>query len=450
MKLTSVSLVITFVVTIFLPGCQKKTTSEPGETYFADIHIAPNTDPTEVWAYIVFDRVAQLDNPAGLAHYAEHLVALNSIVDDVDSPDRHANAYTSPLTVGYHIKGPREDLNGIIKKLSGVFDPLKLHPDFAQQEIGIVEREYDLGVINNVDYLAYESMSPFLYEGNAIAVSVISTPQNIRTYSYEKAKTYYDATHLRKAAVLLVQGNVTKQEVSTAVSASGLTPLNSESITKIKPEAFKLAEPESRLFEFNVASAEPRISFRKIVRLDKPIDYDLLDLQTRQLASALAANLPGGLAGELRYDNFVARSFTINLEAIDEQHVQIWFYATLDNGVSFEQLQSTFEEALKVSSEGIPASTYERIKMRTKQYWLDWEDSDAVTEWMQEHARHRVSVLRSPASEKSLKQMSEQITLEDINRLVKALQNPGRQAIAYIGKSSVDSSDSESDTNTGG
>ncbi len=420
-------------------GCQ--TPQNNNATYFNQVHVAPHVDPTEVWAYIVFDRVAEKDDPAGLAHYTEHLVALNSIVGESDSPARHANAFASQTSVGYHLKGAKENLNPIIKKLTGVFDPLTVDPLFAKQEIDIVHREYDLSVINNVDYLAYEVMTPFLYSGNAIGRSVISNPEVIKTFSYDKAKAYYAATHLRRAATLLVLGDVTKRDVHAAVKASGLSPLAAESITEIKPGAFKLDKAESKIFKFGHISAEPRMSFRKIVKLDKPVNFDLLDFQSRLLAATLETKLPGGLAGPLRHDEFVASAYEVYIEPLDEEHIQFWIFATLGGGVSFEQLQSTFETAFKRSAEGIPDDTFKRMKQRSRQYWLDWDDNDAVTEWMQDHAQRRVAMLRQPASKATLKKLTEQITVDDINDLLKALQKPGRQAVAYIGKPSGQSHD---------
>lgn len=417
---------------IAITSCQPSPNNNA--TYFNQVHVAPHVDPTEVWVYIVFDRVAEKDNPAGLAHYTEHLVALNSIVGETDSPARHANAFASQTSVGYHLKGAKENLNAIIKKLTGVFDPLALDPLFAKQEIDIVHREYDLGVINDVDHLAYEVMTPFLYSGNAIGRSVISSPEIIRTFSYEKAKAYYAATHLRRAATLLVLGDVDKSEVYAAVKASGLSPLAAESITEIKPVVFKLAKAESKVFKFAHINAAPRMSFRKIVKLDKPINFDLLDFQTRLLAATLETKLPGGLAGPLRHDEYVASAYDVYIEPLDEEHIQFWIFATLGNGVTFEHLQSTFEAAFKRSAEGIPDNTFKRMKKRTRQYWLDWDDNDAVAKWMQEHAQRRVAMLRQPASKTTLKKLTEQITVDDINNLLTALQKPGRQTVAYIGK----------------
>jgi len=439
MKFISTSFALSIIVTSALIACTNES-SDSGEVYFADVHISPYTDPASVQAFIVFNLLAENDISGELAHYTEHLVALNSIIDDIDSPDRHANAYAGFHTVGYHITGPKEDLHGIIKKLTGVFDPLKVKPDFARQEIDIVMREFDLRTINNVDRRSGALATAFLFKGYEKGTSVVSTPQIIKSLSYEQAKAYYAVSHLREQAVLLVQGDVSDQEVSAAIRASGLPPIEAVAINEVKPDQFELAEPDSKVFRFALASAEPRISYRKIVKLDEPVNYDLLDFQSRQLAATLETNLPGGFAGPLRYENFIARSFGVYIEPIDEQHIQFWLKATLDSGVSFEQIQSSVEAAIKTAGDGIPANTYDRVKMRTKQYWLDWEDEDAVTEWMQRHARKRVGDLRQPASVDSLKKLSKQVTLNDINVLLKALQKPGRQATVFIGNPSGASS----------
>jgi hypothetical protein len=229
---------------------------------------------------------------------------------------------------------------------------------------------------------------------------------------------------------------VSDQEVSAAIKASGLSPIEAQSIIDVKPDPFELAEPESKVFRFAVASAEPRIIYRKLVKLDEPINYDLLDFQSSQLSAALHTNLPGGFAGALRYEKFIARTFGVSIVPIDEQHILFSLEATLDSGVTFAQIQSAVEVALKTAGDGIPADTYDRVKKRSKQYWLDWEDEDAVIEWMQMHARHRVENLRQPATVDALKKLSKQVTLNDINVLLKALQKPGRQATVFIGKPS--------------
>ncbi len=400
--------------------------------YFAEIHIAESAIKSQVQAFIIFNRVPELDSPAGLAHYTEHLVALSALADDFKAADRHANAYTSATTVGYWVKGSKDDLPLMIENLGGVFDPISIDIEFANEEADIVRREYDLRAGDNINYSALVAMTPFLYEGNSIGDWLSSTPQSIASLDYDQAVNYYNATHQQSSAVLLVLGDVSEAEVQKAVEASSIQPLTNTA-AKIQPNSITLSDPDTRNFTFKKASAEPRIIFRKIVTLEKAVDFDLLEFQTSQLSAILYANLPGGIAGALRYDNFIARSFELSVYPLDEKTIEIWFNANPDTDVSFNTLLSAFEDALTVAGNGIPESTYKRVLARSKQYWVDWQDEDATAEWMSFYAHSRVTNLRSPLPEKDLREMSEQVSLIDINALLKALQKPGRQSVAYIG-----------------
>lgn len=406
--------------------------SKPTPRYFADIHIGPPTNPAQVQAFIIFDRVAKLDSPAGLAHYTEHLVAMSALADDFNAADRHANAYTSNVSVGYWVKGPKEDLPLMLENLGGVFDPISIDVKFANEEVDIVRREYDLRREDNINYSTYEAMTLFLYEGNDIGGLSHSTPESIALLDYEQAVVYYEAAHQQASGVLLVLGDVSERELQKALDASGIKPLTVPD-AEIKPNAFVFAGPETKNFIFEKETAEPRIVFRKIVTLDKAVDFDFLQLQTSQLSAVLDTNLPGGIAGPLRYDNFIARSFEIIIYPIDEQSIELWFVASPDKKVSFEQLQLAFEDTMKSAGDGIAASTYKRVQDRSEQYWVAWEDEDATTKWMSEYVENRAKSLRSPLSLKELKKMAEQVTLEHTNTLLTALQKPGRQSVAYIG-----------------
>ena len=413
-------------------GYQFYSKQTPALQYFADIHIGPSQNAAQVEVYIIFDLVPELDSPPGLAHYTEHLVAMSALIDDFNAADRHANAYTSGTSVGYWVKGPKEQLPVILENLGGVFDPISLDIGFANEEVDIVRREYDMRSISNLNHTVYMAMTPFLYKGNAVGGLPYSSPASIAMLDYDQAVTYYEATHQQSSAVLLVLGDVSEREVQKALKSSGIKPLAGPA-ANVAPAPFKLAEPDTKQFQFKRKTAEPRIVFRKIVTLDTAVDFDYLQLQTSQLQSVLDTNLPGGIAGPLRYDNFVASSFYLSLFPVDEQNIEIWFEANPDTGVTFEQLQLVFEDALKAAGNGIPVSTYERVQARSEQYWVDWEDEEVTTEWMSAYVEARVKNLRSPANIKELKKMTEQVSLDHMNALLAALQKPGRQAVAYIG-----------------
>jgi len=405
------------------------------KNYFAELFIGESEDPSSVTVYFVFDRDVEKDSPTGLAHYTEHLVALNSFAQDILPANRHTNAYTNSLAVVYSKKGPKKELVNILEKLSKVFEPLTLDSNFATEEVDIVLREFDIRMANSLDNQSYSLTTAFLYQGNAQAILPLGTQENIASLSYEKARAYHKATHRQSAAMVLVLGDVSRREVHRAIESAGIQPLTTLPETQPRPAPIALRSPATDRVINDSPDAEPRINVRKVVALEQAVNFDLLEFQTEYLRAILDTNLPGGVAGPLRYDNFIARGFTVAVYPVDERHFEIWFDASPDSGVSFAQLQLAFEKALESAATGIPANTFERVKKRLVKQWPDWKDNKDSREWMAGYAHRRVSALRKPASREELKTMSTQVTLEDIDRLLQALQKPGRKSVVYIGNS---------------
>jgi hypothetical protein len=202
----------------------------------------------------------------------------------------------------------------------------------------------------------------------------------------------------------------------------------------VPPPAFELQAPDNRIFSYPLSDVAPRMTWRRVVTLPEPVDFDLLDVQTSLLRDILDTNLPGGIAGPLRFDQPVARSFSVSISPIDEDNVEIGFTAEPDAGVSFAELQSAFEAVLAASAKGIPPETYQRVHKRFSDYWPDWTDEDAVGDWMADYVLRRVGALRKPLTEDQLNALAGKLTERDINALLKSLAGPGRTAVTRIGK----------------
>jgi predicted Zn-dependent peptidase len=316
--------------------------------------------------------------------------------------------------------------------LKVVFDPIDLPQEFAETERDIVLREYDLRMANNPDAQAAEEMEAFLYEGNAIAASVIGTPTEIKAVTFDDAKTFHAETHRPERARLVVTGDVTERQLAKAMAEAGFPDLDANR-EDIAPPPFTLAEPETRIFRYPAPAAAPRMTWRKVVALAEPLDFDLLEAQTAFARDLLDTNLPGGLAGPLRFDAFVTKNFAISIAPVDETHIELIFSAEPDKGIGFATMQSAFETALAASAQGVPTATHDRVRERFKGFWPDWSDDEETARWMANYTLARVSVLREPKTERQISKVDAQIEAADINAILAALAGPGRTAIAFIG-----------------
>ena len=369
-----------------------------------------------------------------LLHYAEHLAWMNAVGANARDADRHSNAWTSDRAVSYWLSGAPEDLPDLLETLSGVFDPIKLPREFAEQERDVIVREYEYRVAGNPDAQATKTMDAVLYEGNAIAASVIGTPDEIMALDYDEARALHAETHRPDNATLVIIGDVTGREVRRALRDAGWDE-SEEGRAEIAPPSFDLAAHAETTLRKPWPKAAPRLLWRRVVALTEPVQFDLLEARVALLRDILDTNLPGGLAGPLRFDAAVARSFDIQVWPIDEDNVEISFTAAPDRDVSLSVLQAAFEETLAETAEsGIPEATYSRVLNRFDGFWPDWDDTDETARWMADYVLDRVSVLREPLSERELKRLARNLSLETTNALLRQIAGRGRTAAAFIGQ----------------
>jgi hypothetical protein len=394
-----------------------------------DVHLVPQHESNTVVLTLLLPEGA---GGQVLAHYTEHLAWLPNIGRNSRPEDRDSNAWTNDYAVGYWLSGPPEDLPDMLRQLKVVFDPIDLPQEFAETERDIILREYDWRIANNPDAQAAEEMDAFLYDGNTIAASVIGTPEQIKALTYDDAKAFQAETHRPERARLVVVGDISEAKLRRTMEAVGFPDLDANR-EDIAPPPFTLAAPEARILHYPDPNAAPRMTWRKVVALPEPVDFDLLEAQTALARDILDTNLPGGLAGPLRFDAFVTKSFGISIVPINEQHIELIFSAEPDKGIGFAVLQSAFEAALATSAEGVPTATDERVRERFKGFWPDWSDDDKTAQWMANYTLSRVSVLREPKTERQMRKLDAQIDAADINSILAALAGPGRTAIAFIG-----------------
>ncbi|TQM90452.1 insulinase family protein [Roseinatronobacter monicus] len=392
-------------------------------------HITPTDTAGRAEVILRIARPFDPDEQVGLAHYAEHLAWYSAIGEEARGPDRHSGAWTSHRAVFYSLSGKPEDLPELTATLARVFDPITLAPRFAEEEREIIHREYQMFLGQNVGARADEALSEILHAGTPLGPSIIGTPEQIGALDYDAARAWHSATHLPENAAFIFRGDVGRLQVWCVLMGLQLD-LTGDART---PPAYDMGQDLVHLAEFPDPSAAPRMIWRRVVALDTPVPYDLLEAQLAHLRAMLDTNLPGGLAGPLRFDARIAREFRLDLTAIDERHIELRFQASPDTGTSLPGLRAAFEAALdEIAASGIPVPTYTRVMGRMDRYWPNWSDRDNTRRWMADYTTDRVLALRDPASKRVLQEIPPHITRESVNTILAALSQNGRTAIAFI------------------
>ena len=294
-------------------------------------------------------------------------------------------------------------------------------------------RKYEFRMASNVDAHAKETVDASLYRGNAIAASVIGTPEQIKVLDYDDARALHAATHVPENARLVVIGDVSRRQVRRAMRASDWPEPEGDRVD-IAPPPFDLMAPEAAALRYPEPDAAPRLIWRRVVILPELNQFDLLEAQTALLRDILNTSLPGGLAGPLRFDAAIARNFDMQIWPIDADNVEISFSAVPDTGVPLTELQTAFEVVFSyIATNGIPAAKYSRVLDRFDGFWPDWDGEDETTRWTADYVLDHVSELREPLPKRELQRLQRRLSLDTTNTLLRQLAGEGRTAVAFIG-----------------
>ncbi|EFO28648.1 hypothetical protein TRICHSKD4_6022 [Roseibium sp. TrichSKD4] len=276
-------------------------------------------------------------------------------------------------------------------------------------------------------------MDKIIYGNGTLSRSVIGEPSIIAKYSSGLASDLHRQSHIVQQATLLVYGNVTKAQLKGVL---GSLPIQEDFQHPLDPTATEDWVEEGFVTD-RVSISQADLSeyvflYRKLVPLvscDTPVRCAMV---AQIVKNALDSALPGGLAGPLRFDQFVARSFSFHIDLIKNHYIEVSFTAHPDNGVSLEALETEFRSTLETTLEsGLTQATFERVKSRLTGQLKSVLDRDRP-------AYNRDLILDQLMAGKPTfslaDQMSavEEVQLEDVNQFLKSLLAKGRETTRLV------------------
>jgi predicted Zn-dependent peptidase len=381
----------------------------------------------------------------GLAHYVEHLAWLNAYKDSQRS-QRHSNAFTDSTSTHYISLETEASLATQLHSLVGVLRPISLPVDFMEQERTIVEREFDLRVSEDPFDAIRDERVELLFGQGPISRSVIGTKSEIRTFSLDDARKLHAATHTMDKATLLIWGNVSKEEAEAAIVNVG-TKAELASKTKIAPADNIQLYPFIGYARIVKSVQLPKIAgesllFSKLIQLEKPIDREKLEFTADALRLILDSTDEGGIAKDLRFDNFIARNYAIDINVLSDRVVELSFEATPDRGVMLEKLQSSFEDVIKkLADKGVSASSFTKV-----QSLYQAPDEKDLPRKMFDYAFDTIIKREVPTDYNIYLDKRSKVSRSNVDQLLKAIAGDGRVVAFHIGPVSTPALDSLSTT----
>ena len=400
---------------------------------FSEVIQIRNPGVEDVFLYLVFPSGEASNNfDEGLAHYVEHLAWLSTFGGDHNERMRHSNAWTNHFSTGYWHKTVDDDLHRALRALMGVANPLSVKDDFALEERGIVLREYDYRVAESPLYSVFRDMDRALYGDGALARSVIGEPEVIVDYSLEDAASFHKQSHALSDATLLVYGGVGEGRLEAALAS-----LSIEGVSTLPSNLPSIRLVEDGIVQDRIALSLAELSdntflYRKLVSLDVCDTAAGCAILAQLAENALGSSLPGGLAGPLRYDEFVARSFSFDITVIGEKYVEVFFIGHPDVGVSLETLEDAFQAALHGSLiSGLPQETFDRVASRLAGQFDSILERDRPSYDRDMVLNQLMSAAPVFSLEDQIKAV-EDVRLKDVNEFLNSLLVDGREVTRLV------------------
>ncbi len=399
---------------------------------FDSVYLLQDPDASSITvALTVLAGEVDVTGPEGMSHYLEHLMFWHA--DNVRGKQIHArggNAWVDGYITSYYNEGEVEDFDDMLEFVKRLFELPSLEKAFMIRERSVVAREYDLRVSENPDERVYTAIRRDLYNDLALSRSVIGTPESIHSLTLSNAFEFHRNYYHPANSVLFLSGDLEKTAAEAAVNQyfSGMEagPKHAAQWREAKiEEATDTAKP------FTDAQVNhERLLYLALSQWPEG-QTDLANWYTLWvLQSVLDSALEGGLARPLRMDNFVLRSFGLNLRAYLAGYFEFEMYAEPDRGVSLEQASSAIAETLEaLVRDGIPEETLERVRSRMLQTQLRKND-DFDSHYFRMSAQ--LSSGLSPTGSKQHLEYLKNVSLNDVNELLRALATPVRRAVAHI------------------
>lgn len=433
---TTTQFLMLSVVTILIPfQLQAELLKLDTDVGFDSVYLLNNPDASTITvALTVLAGEVDVSGPEGLSHYLEHLMFWHA--DNVDGQQIHArggNAWVNGIITSYYNEGEAADFDNMLEFVRRLYEKPTLNKDFMIRERSVVAREYDLRVSENPGRRIRTKIRRDLYNNLALSRSVIGTPESIHSLTLAKAFELHKNFYHPGNSVLFLSGNLNKEEAEAAVN-NHFAKIEPGSRHKADWRNARIKENSHTVKEFT----DPQVKHNRLIYLA------LAEWPNRQtdianwytlwvLDSILDSALEGGIARPLRMDNFVLRSFDMDLRSYLADYFEFTLIAEPDRGVSLLQASTAVTETLgSLAKTGITKETLERVRGRLLQTQQRKNDS---TDNHYARMSQQLSSGLSPVNSKQHLQNIENVSLTEVNDLLRALAQPKRRSVAHISPS---------------
>ena len=325
-----------------------------------------------VVTHMVWYRVGSADETpgkSGIAHFLEHLMfkgtdkiargAFSKIISRNGGQD---NAFTSQDTTSYHQRVAKDRLELVMDMEADRMTGLKLLNEDVLTERDVILEERRSRVDNSPQSILNEELLSALYQSHPYGIPVIGWHHEMAELSRSDAFEFYKNYYAPNNAVLIVAGDVTRDEVEK-LAKKYYEPIPTRPEVK---RSIRSSEPPHRAAR-RVKLVDPRAGKPMLERLYLAPSYstakageaEAIDLLIKITSSGSTSRFYKKLVIEQRKASAVGGWYTGT--AVDSG--RIGFYAMALDGVSMSDVEASMEAVLDdIKSNGVTEKELERAK----------------------------------------------------------------------------------------
>ncbi len=344
-------------------------------------------------------RVGADDDPRGLggmAHFFEHMmfrgtpsVPNDQFAQTVARNGGEDNAFTTHDYTAFYEQIAKDRLRIVMGLEADRMANLDLSDSNVRTERDVVMEERRMRIDNNPQAMAHEQMEAALHLTHPYGRPVIGWPDEIRRIGRAEAQEFYEHHYAPNNCILVVAGDVTRDEVRAAAEAEyGKLPAR-----ELAPRAEFAQAP--RMAETRMTIMRPDVTVPVFERIYRVVSYTEAKpgqaeaLET--LAQLLGGDATGALYRKLVVEDKLASDAGVSYDGYARDAGEFTIYAVPRPGVRLERLEAAANAIIRYYQTHPPkASDLERAKTQLVADATYQRDSQyALAIRLRSGARHR-------------------------------------------------------------
>jgi predicted Zn-dependent peptidase len=388
----------------------------------------PHTHSVSLSLYVGTGSRYEREDEAGVSHFLEHLLfkgterwpTAKEVAETVDGVGGMLNGGTDREYTVYYIKVARPHLQIALDVLIElVRKPLLDGAEMEKERLVILE---ELAMVaDSPPQLVDLLLDSLLFPGNPLGRDVAGTPESVSAISREMVTGYLRAQYVPNNVVFSIAGNVTHDEIVGAIT-TGMGDWGAGDpapwAPAASPDGARCAVKYKTTEQAHVSLAVPGI----------PLNHP-----DRHALSFLSVILGEGMSSRLFMELREKRGLVYDVHTYVAHFLDTGtfnVYTGVDPKKAQEATSVIIEELGRLSSDGVTGPELTKARELSKgRLLLRMEDTRNVGGWIgaQELLLGTVRSVEQAVAE------MEAVTLDDMQRVAKAIVNPGKLFLAVVG-----------------